>query len=66
MKCDPVLAGHLDHFRDVRRTWRNLAIQCAEHFDRVASDSRDLEHLPTAGTKAKPMNGTGGQVYQCA
>ncbi|MFO7642834.1 MAG: hypothetical protein R6W95_00485 [Desulfosarcina sp.] len=43
MKLNAVLAGYLDHFLDVRGTWRNLAIQCREHLDRLVSPSCELQ-----------------------
>lgn len=45
MKLDAVLAGHLDHFGDIRGTWRSFAIQCREHLDCLAPSSYDLQHL---------------------
>lgn len=42
VKLGAVLAGHLDHSRDIQRTWRNLPIQRGEHLDCFASRSRDF------------------------
>ena len=45
---DTVLAKHLDHSRDVRRTRRNLAVQCGKHSDCFAPPSRDFQHFTAA------------------
>ena len=46
--CDTVLAKHLAHSCDVRRTRRNLAVQRGKHSDCFASPSRDFQHFTAA------------------
>ena len=64
VKLDVVLTGNLDHFRDVWRTRRNLAIQRGEHRNCLASPTRDFQHFAATGAIAKRMNGISRDMYK--
>ncbi len=66
MNLDPVVAEHLNHLCNFRRTKWDLAIQCSEHFNRIASFPGDFQHFTAAGALVERMNRTSRNMHECA